>query len=157
MSRSTPNPGRIAELQSALSTRILVLDGAMGTMIQSHGLTEEDFKGEAYRDHPGTLLGANDLLSAIFMNQGQMCTAGSRLLVEESIYDKFVNELVKRTKQLTIGPASDATTQFGPLINREHRDDVLRAINDAVKAGATLVCGGKIPDNEEFKSGFYLH
>jgi len=82
--------------------------------------------------------------------------AASRLLVEESIYDKFVGELVKKTKQLTIGPASEPATQFGPLISREHRDDVLKAIKNAVNEGATLACGGKIPDEEELKNGFYL-
>ena len=63
MGKSTPTADRTAELQAALKTRILVLDGAMGTMIQSYGLAEEDFRGEVYRDHPDALMGANDLLS----------------------------------------------------------------------------------------------
>ena len=56
-------PRRTPTLRDALSTRILVLDGAMGTMIQGYGLSEEDFRGEAYQDHPVPLQGANDLLS----------------------------------------------------------------------------------------------
>ncbi len=63
MSRSTPNGERSAALQAALAKRILILDGAMGTMIQSYGLAEEDFRGEVYRDQPDALFGANDLLS----------------------------------------------------------------------------------------------
>ncbi len=63
MGRSTPNGSRTAALQTALARRILVLDGAMGTMIQGHGLAEEDFRGDVYRDHPDALFGANDLLS----------------------------------------------------------------------------------------------
>jgi 5-methyltetrahydrofolate--homocysteine methyltransferase len=63
MVKPTPNGGRSAALQAALAKRILVLDGAMGTMIQSYGLAEEDFRGEAYRDQPDALFGANDLLS----------------------------------------------------------------------------------------------
>ena len=63
MVRPTPNGERSAALQAALAKRILVLDGAMGTMIQSYGLAEEDFRGEAYRDQPDALFGANDLLS----------------------------------------------------------------------------------------------
>ena len=63
MVRPTPNRESSAALQSALAKRILILDGAMGTMIQSYGLAEEDFRGEAYRDHPDALFGANDLLS----------------------------------------------------------------------------------------------
>ena len=63
MGRSTPTGGRTAALQAALARRILVLDGAMGTMIQSYELAEEDFRGEVYRDQPDDLFGANDLLS----------------------------------------------------------------------------------------------
>ena len=62
MGRSTPNGGRTAALQEALAKRILILDGAMGTMIQGYGLAEEDFRGEAYQDQPDALYGANDLL-----------------------------------------------------------------------------------------------
>ena len=63
MGRSTPTDDRTAALQAALARRILVLDGAMGTMIQSYGLAEEDFRGDVYRDQPDALFGANDLLS----------------------------------------------------------------------------------------------
>ena len=63
MGRSTPTGGRTAALQAVLARRILVLDGAMGTMIQSYGLAEEDFRGDVYPDHPDALFGANDLLS----------------------------------------------------------------------------------------------
>jgi 5-methyltetrahydrofolate--homocysteine methyltransferase len=63
MGRSTPTGGRTAALHAALASRILVLDGAMGTMIQSHGLAEDDFRGDVYPDHPDALFGANDLLS----------------------------------------------------------------------------------------------
>ena len=63
MGRSTPTGGRTAALQAALARRILVLDGAMGTMIQSYELAEEDFRGDVYRDQPDALFGANDLLS----------------------------------------------------------------------------------------------
>ena len=63
MGKSNPTADRTAALQAALTRRILVLDGAMGTMIQSYGLAEEDFRGEVYRDHPDALFGANDLLS----------------------------------------------------------------------------------------------
>ncbi|MBF0490502.1 MAG: aldehyde dehydrogenase family protein [Candidatus Omnitrophica bacterium] len=65
-------------------------------------------------------------LSAIFMNQGQMCTAGSRLLVEEKIYKEFVEKLVARAKTLKIGPADSFETEFGPLVSVSHRDEVLK-------------------------------
>ncbi|OGW98554.1 MAG: hypothetical protein A2Z81_07045 [Omnitrophica WOR_2 bacterium GWA2_45_18] len=95
-------------------------------------------------------------LSAIFMNQGQMCTAGSRLLLEDKIYDAFMRELVTRTKNFKIGPAMSYETDFGPLISSEHRKHVLNFIEQGVKEGARLVCGGRIPQEEELRRGFYL-
>ncbi len=85
-------------------------------------------------------------LSAIFMNQGQMCTAGSRLLVEDKIYKEFTEKLVSRAKNLKIGPADDFVTEFGPLVNIEHRDSVLRFIEKGINEGAKIACGGKVPD-----------
>src|SRR5208283_4570513 len=84
-------------------------------------------------------------LSAIFMNQGQMCTAGSRLLVEDKIYREFVDKLVARTKSLKIGPADNFETEFGPLVSVNHRDTVLKFIEKGKQEGAKLVCGGKVP------------
>jgi acyl-CoA reductase-like NAD-dependent aldehyde dehydrogenase len=93
-------------------------------------------------------------LSAIFMNQGQMCTAGSRLLVEDKIYDEFVGKLVERAKTLKIGHAISFETEFGPVISREHRDKIMAAIEQGKKEGAKLLCGGKIPAIAE--GGFYI-
>ena len=100
-------------------------------------------------------------MSAIFMNQGQMCTAGSRLLLEESIYDKFMKLLVERTRKLKIGSALDYQTEFGPVISREQQGKALKYIEEAVKQGARIACGGKIPDvgatrESPLQNGFYL-
>jgi betaine-aldehyde dehydrogenase len=93
------------------------------------------------------------VMSSIFMNQGQMCTACSRLLIEDKIYDKFLNALIEKTKKLKIGSADDYQTDFGPVISGEQKDKVLRAIESAVKEGAKLVCGGK---SVEIGKGFYI-
>lgn len=85
-------------------------------------------------------------LSAIFMNQGQMCTAGSRLLVEDKIYKEFVEKLVARAKNLKIGPADHFETEFGPLVSIEHRNTVLKFIDKGKQEGAKLACGGNVPD-----------
>lgn len=95
-------------------------------------------------------------MSSIFMNQGQMCTAGSRLLLDERIYDKFLSALVKKTKALNIGNAASYETQFGPLISEDHREKVLRYIEHALNDGAKLECGGKIPQDKNLEKGFYL-
>ncbi len=94
------------------------------------------------------------ILSSIFINQGQMCTACSRLFVEESIYESFVRELVKRTRALTIGDATQATTEFGPLASVLHRDRVLNMVNEAVAGGTKVLCGGKVP--EGFPKGAFI-
>jgi betaine-aldehyde dehydrogenase len=94
-------------------------------------------------------------LSAIFMNQGQMCTAGSRLLVEDKIYQVFVDELVARAKNLKIGPADNFETEFGPLSSIEHRNRVLEYVEKGKQEGAKLVLGGEIPE-VPFPKGAYL-
>lgn len=93
-------------------------------------------------------------LSAIFMNGGQMCTAGSRLLIEASIHDQFVEKLVKRAQELKIGEAQDFETEFGPLINVAHRDSVLKWVDQAKAQGATLRCGGGIPQGLNSKGAY---
>jgi len=95
------------------------------------------------------------VLSAIFMNQGQMCTAGSRLLVEDKIYKEFVDQLVERTRKLSIGPADHFETEFGPLVSVSHRDSVLKYIEKGKQEGATLAYGGKVPEGLNPK-GAYL-
>ncbi len=96
------------------------------------------------------------VMSAIFMNQGQMCTACSRLLLEDKIYDKFLNALVEKTKKLNIGPADNYACEFGPVISQEHRNKILQSINTAMMEGASAVCGGHIPSGEQLKKGFYI-
>jgi len=85
-------------------------------------------------------------LSSIFMNQGQMCTAGSRLLVEDKIYQEFVEKLVARAQNLKIGPADNFETEFGPLVSIEHRNIVLKFIEKGKQEGAKLACGGNVPN-----------
>lgn len=97
-------------------------------------------------------------LTGIFMNQGQMCTAGSRLLVQDSIYEDFVAKLVERAKILKIGNAMDFQTEFGPVISQEQRDKLVAFVDQAKKEGARLLCGGTIPkmDDPATAQGFYF-
>ncbi|MFQ5681277.1 MAG: aldehyde dehydrogenase family protein [Candidatus Omnitrophota bacterium] len=94
-------------------------------------------------------------MAAAFMNQGQMCVAGSRILIEEAIYDKFVSMFLARVKALNIGNALDAATDFGPLISGERRQAVLDYIEIGKKEGR-LLCGGSIPQDAGLQRGFYL-
>jgi len=96
------------------------------------------------------------VMSSIFMNQGQMCTAMSRLLVQDTIYDKFLELLIAKTKNLKIGSSVNFETDFGPVISRQHRDNILTFIEKAKKEGAKLACGGKVAQVVDAPNGFYI-
>lgn len=82
------------------------------------------------------------LLTAAFVTSGQNCTAGTRILVHESIHDDLVARLVAGAAKLTVGAPSDAETSVGPVINSVAADRILAAINAAVAGGARVACGG---------------
>ncbi|GAK03629.1 betaine aldehyde dehydrogenase [Geomicrobium sp. JCM 19037] len=95
-------------------------------------------------------------LNAAFFHGGQVCSAGSRLLVEESIHDTFVDEIIKRASRIKLGNGFDDTTESGPLISAEHREKVEGYIDVGVNEGATLAVGGKRPEGKEFENGFFF-
>ncbi|MCM8795216.1 MAG: aldehyde dehydrogenase family protein, partial [Candidatus Omnitrophica bacterium] len=97
----------------------------------------------------------NGSLCSIFLNQGQMCTAMSRIFVEDDIYNEFVDGFLARAKQIKLGPADNYETQMGPLISNEQRQKVLSFVENAKREGAQLLYGGKIPDAPELKRGFF--
>ncbi|MGK7911302.1 MAG: aldehyde dehydrogenase family protein [Synechococcus sp.] len=78
----------------------------------------------------------------LFFNQGQCCTAGSRLFVEESIYDEFVLCCVDRARRRIVGAPCDPETEQGPLISEVQRDRVMDYIETGMREGAQLMCGG---------------
>ncbi|MBI4972406.1 MAG: aldehyde dehydrogenase [Candidatus Omnitrophica bacterium] len=98
----------------------------------------------------------NGSLCSIFLNQGQMCTAMSRIFIAEDIYDAFIDSFVERAQRLKLGPGEDFQTQMGPLISAEQRKKVISCVEKAKKEGAKVLCGGKIPDAPELKKGFFF-
>lgn len=78
----------------------------------------------------------------IFSNNGERCTAGSRILVQKSIYAKFVDRFVARAKKITVGDPLDEQTIIGPMISPAHLAKVRHYIELGSKEGATLLCGG---------------
>ncbi len=94
-------------------------------------------------------------LNAVFFHAGQVCSAGSRLLIEESIHDEFVEALIERTKQIKLGNGFDENTQSGPMISAEHRAKVEDYVEIGKKEGAKLVVGGKRPDDPALQNGFF--
>ena len=94
-------------------------------------------------------------LTAVFLHSGQVCSAGARLVVEESIHDEFVGELVERAGRIRLGGPFDADAETGPLISAAHREKVEEYVARGIAEGATLRCGGARPDDPELADGFY--
>ncbi|XP_058947020.2 aldehyde dehydrogenase 1A1 [Pocillopora verrucosa] len=80
--------------------------------------------------------------SALFFNQGQCCSAGSRTFVQDTIYDEFVKKSVERAQNRTVGDPFDDEIQQGPQIDKEQFDKILDLIASGKKEGAKLECGG---------------
>jgi 5-carboxymethyl-2-hydroxymuconic-semialdehyde dehydrogenase len=78
----------------------------------------------------------------IFSNNGERCTAGSRILVQKSIYADFVLQFTERTRRLTVGDPLEEKTIIGPMISANHLEKVRRYIELGCQEGAALVCGG---------------
>ena len=96
----------------------------------------------------GALFGA-------FANQGEVCSAGSRLLVERSIYDRMLDALAGKWDRIRVGDPLDRATKMGPLVTREHRQKVLDYIEVGKREGR-LIAGGGVPDGASLANGWYV-
>ena len=81
-----------------------------------------------------------------FANAGQACTSSKRILVEETVWDQFLDEFLVQARQWTIGDPSSNETKLGPMASLAARADLKEQVDDAVKKGATVHLGGAIPD-----------
>jgi len=81
-------------------------------------------------------------IQSSFSNQGQICLCGSRILVQESIYERFKQEFVEKTKALTVGDPMDEQTKQGAVVSKMHFDKVIGCIETARQEGGTILCGG---------------
>lgn len=81
-------------------------------------------------------------LFTIFSLNGERCTAGSRIFIQESVYDKFLAEFARRAKRLIVGDPTDPNTQVGSMITKQHYDKVTGYIDIGMKEGASLLAGG---------------
>ncbi len=94
-------------------------------------------------------------MNAVFFHAGQICSAGTRLIVEESIHDEFVEALADRVGKIRLGSGFDESTQMGPLISQEHLDKVVDYVEKGKQEGATVAVGGERPDDPELQGGFF--
>ena len=92
----------------------------------------------------------------ILFNQGQVCCAGSRVFVQEGIYDKFVAEAVKRFNAINVGMPWDPETQMGSQINEIQLGKILNYIEIGKSEGATVACGGERATEGDLAKGCYM-
>jgi betaine-aldehyde dehydrogenase len=97
----------------------------------------------------------DNVLTGIFLHSGQVCSAGARLVVEESAHDRVVDELVERAQRIVLGGPDDPTTETGPLISAAHRDKVESYVQRGIDEGAVLRCGGERPKDPRLADGYF--
>jgi betaine-aldehyde dehydrogenase len=95
-------------------------------------------------------------LTAAFLHSGQVCSAGSRLLLHRSLHTEFTRELARRAELIRIGDGTAKGTESGPLISAEHRARVEQHIARALADGAVLRAGGGRPTEPELQAGYFL-
>lgn len=96
-------------------------------------------------------------IRAAFLNSGQVCLAGSRILVQRTIFDEFITRFKRAAEDLVVGDPQDALTNMGPLVSEEHYQKVTSYFEIAKQENSTLITGGKRPNLPDYlKDGYYL-
>lgn len=93
---------------------------------------------------------------AIFNNAGQVCSAGSRLLVEKTIYNQFIKDLVEATKKIRVGNGLNPSSQMGSLVSEQQLHKIQSYIEIGENEGAKLICGGNRLQNDGLENGFFI-
>ena len=97
----------------------------------------------------------DNALNAAFTDSGLVCSAGTRLIVQDSIAERFVDEVVRRAGDIVMGGPFDEKAETGPLISKEHRDKVTDYVQRGIEAGARLRVGGHWGGKEHEDGYFY--
>jgi betaine-aldehyde dehydrogenase len=146
-----PEVDKVAFTGSA-STGKLIMKSAADTLkrvtLELGGKSPNIFFADA--DFEAAIDGA---LFGIFINQGEVCSAGSRVLVQRSIYSKFVEAMTEKARAIKLGPPLDRSTKMGPLVSREQYDRV-SAYQQLGKSEAKLALGGGRPASID--RGYYV-
>lgn len=96
-------------------------------------------------------------IQSSFSNQGEICLCGSRILVERSLYQKFVDEFVKRVSALPVGDPLEEKTRVGALVSEAHMNKVLSYMQLAKDEGGTVVCGGqRLAPEGRCQAGYFV-
>jgi betaine-aldehyde dehydrogenase len=132
----------------------LIMKGAAGTLkkisLELGGKSPNIFFADS--DFEAAVDGA---LFGVFINQGEVCSAGSRILVERPIYNRFVEAMTEKTKKIMLGPGMNRETKMGPLVSREQFDRV-RQYQDIGKREARLATGGGRASGAALDRGYFV-
>lgn len=93
---------------------------------------------------------------AVFANSGQICSAGTRLFVQEPIYDEFVKRVAEYGNALKLGDPANAETQLGPLVSAQQLARVSNYLSAGINDGATMLAGGLHQDQPELSNGYFV-
>jgi betaine-aldehyde dehydrogenase len=146
-----PDVNKIAFTGSAAVGKIIVkqaADTVKRVTLELGGKSPNIFFADA--DFEAAIDGA---LFGVFINQGEVCSAGSRILVQKPIYKKFVDAMTEKTKKITLGPPLERETKMGPLVSKEQYERV-RSYQDIGKKEAKLAAGGGRA--AKFAKGYYV-
>ena len=94
-------------------------------------------------------------LFGVFVNQGEVCSAGSRVLVQKPIYKKMLDAMVEKAKRIKLGPGTDSSTKMGPLVSKEQMERVLR-YQEIGKKEAKVASGGGRPSDPALQRGYFV-
>ena len=146
-----PDVNKIAFTGSAAVGKMIVksaADTVKRVTLELGGKSPNIFFADA--DFEAAIDGA---LFGVFINQGEVCSAGSRILVQRPIYDKFVEAMVEKSKRIVLGAPLDRATKMGPLVSKEQYDHV-RQYQEIGKSEAKLAAGGGRPASQS--KGYYV-
>src|SRR5699024_12051522 len=97
----------------------------------------------------------DNALNAVYFHAGQVCSAGARLIVEDSIHDDFVTALKKRVENIVLGNGMDDQTEMGPLISKEHLNKVSTYVENGINEVEKLLVEAKHPGITPCQDGFF--
>lgn len=96
------------------------------------------------------------VINATFLNQGEICLCGSRILIQSGIYETFKTKFLAAISELTVGDPQNDATKIGAIVSKPHFDKVMDCIEIAKNEGGTLLCGGHAVKPEGFENGWYI-
>jgi len=94
-------------------------------------------------------------LFGVFINQGEVCSAGSRILIQKDIFKKFIDRMKEKTKRVKLGDPMKRDTKMGPLVSKDHLEKVMSYI-EMGKKEAKLVMGGDRPSAKDLQAGYFV-